>query len=197
MVVREDEAVLGDDEARAGNGGGACLTEIVRHGDLGRDADDLLAGERIDLARGEIAGARGRVHRRARHGGDGRRGRGFRRGLGAAAAAACCDRGGAGADEPAQQRAHQRKARDAREAVLLRGFGLFLSAARRLRLIVARRYVGGVLRGAEVGVGIGTAAALRMHDAIAAVLGNDGLVHVGRRGRVGTIIFFLHGYALL
>lgn len=52
VVVREDVAVLADDEAGTGDGAGDGHAEDVGGGDVGLDADDLLAGEVIvDVAR--------------------------------------------------------------------------------------------------------------------------------------------------
>ena len=59
VVVGEDISVLGDDEAGAAERGGARHAEEVGVGDLGGHADDLLAGQIIDIARaqGQAVGA--------------------------------------------------------------------------------------------------------------------------------------------
>ena len=62
VVVRDDVAVGGGDEAGAADSGGACHAEEVAVGDLTRDADDLLAGKVIYARCGHCA-ACGAAHR--------------------------------------------------------------------------------------------------------------------------------------
>ena len=59
VLIGENIAVRGDDEAGARDGGGGGLAEEVLRGHLGRDADDLLAGGSVDIARAHGAGAGG------------------------------------------------------------------------------------------------------------------------------------------
>ena len=53
VVVRDDVAVGGGDEAGAADSGGACHAEEVAVGDLARDTDDLLARHVVHARRGD------------------------------------------------------------------------------------------------------------------------------------------------
>ena len=125
MVVCHDVAVGGDDKARAGYGGRAGLSEHIRVGDLGLDADGLRTGKRVNV----VCGACRAVYRGA--------GGADYRSVGGSVIAVVLTvhkTSGCGSGDPAEQRTHKAQTGDLQSEPTLGGLcpvvllllGLFL-----------------------------------------------------------------------
>ena len=194
VVVGEDVAVLADDEAGARDGGGGGHAEDVGGGDVGLDADHLLAGEVIiDVARAHLAG-------RGCGGGAGGGGTGLGQRLGGRLVA---DDGLVGpvgvgdeaAGDSAQQRADEAEGDDARGAYaalvgLLFRLGRFGAAPAGDVVSVERGLaLGGVACVAIAGLTLGVG----FHDAVAAVFRGTLAAGLGGVGAVVVLIIWVHG----